>query len=61
MGHASEKITVDVYGDQENIICDAIPELEKFIAELLLGDTEEEWKTEEVVFDQRIIDYLLPD
>lgn len=46
---------------KESIIYDFILELEKIITEVLLKDTEEEWKTEEVVFDQRIIDYLLPD
>ena len=52
---------VGIYGKKESIIYDFILELEKIITEVLLKDTEEEWKTEEVVFDQRIIDYLLPD
>ncbi len=31
MGHASDIITVDVYGDNDEIIADCVDELEKFI------------------------------
>lgn len=60
MGHSTEKMTVDVYGDKINIICDPIPELEEFITKILPKNEEDKWKTEEVIIDQRIIDYLLP-
>ena len=35
MGHSKEIITVDVYGDNSNLIAEPIPELEKFIEEVL--------------------------
>ena len=46
MGHAKEIITMDVYGDNQEIIEDCIPELSEFLDEVLsdkdaaLGDTE---------------------
>lgn len=35
MGHSKEIITVDVYGDNSNLIAEPIPELEKFMEEVL--------------------------
>ncbi len=35
MGHAKEIITVDVYGDNKNIIEDAVPEISDYIEEVL--------------------------
>lgn len=35
MGHAKERITVDVYGDNNEIIADCLEELEPFIEEIL--------------------------
>jgi len=35
MGHASEIITVDVYGDKEEIILTGVKEIEEFINHLL--------------------------
>lgn len=35
MGHAKEIITMDIYGDNKNIIAEEIPELEEFIEEVL--------------------------
>lgn len=37
MGHAKEIITMDVYGDNNSIIADGIPEIEEFIQEILTG------------------------
>lgn len=38
MGHAKEIITVDVYGDNQGIIVDGVPELEAFIKEVIPGE-----------------------
>jgi hypothetical protein len=35
MGHSKEIITVDVYGDQQEIISDGVPEIEAFMKEVL--------------------------
>ena len=35
MGHSKEIITVDVYGDNREIIAEKIPELEEFIQEVI--------------------------
>lgn len=35
MGHAKEIITIDVYGDNKEIAADRIPELEKFISDVV--------------------------
>lgn len=35
MGHAKEIITIDTYGDNKNIIADGIPEIEKYMNEVL--------------------------
>lgn len=35
MGHAKEIITMDVYGDNRNIIADGVPEIETFMKEVL--------------------------
>ena len=34
MGHSKEIITVDIYGDNREIIAEKIPELEEFIREV---------------------------
>ncbi len=39
MGHAKEIITMDVYGDNRNIIADCIDELQPFIDEVIPEDT----------------------
>lgn len=41
MGHAKEIITIDTYGDNKNIIADGIPEIEKYMNEVL-PDPEQE-------------------
>ena len=40
MGHAKEIISVDVYGDNANIIPDEIPELLQYMDEVLPKETE---------------------
>lgn len=42
MGHAKEIISVDVYGDNANIIPDEIPELNEFMDEVLPREREED-------------------
>ena len=39
MGHAKEIITVDVYGDNRNIIADCVDELQPFIDDVIPDDT----------------------
>ena len=41
MGHAKELITVDVYGDNQNIISEEIPELTSYIDDVLPKKTDE--------------------
>ncbi len=38
MGHSKEMITMDVYGDNQNIIDDEIPELASYINEVMPGN-----------------------
>lgn len=35
MGHAKEIITMNVYGDNQNIIADGVPEIEAYMKEVL--------------------------
>lgn len=35
MGHAKEFITLDVYGDNKNIIADGVPKIEAYMEEVL--------------------------
>jgi len=42
MGHASEIITIDVYGDKRQIIADCVEELQPFIDEVLPADEMED-------------------
>lgn len=41
MGHAKELITMDVYGDNRDIIADCVDELQPFINEVLPDPDEE--------------------
>ncbi len=45
MGHASEIISVDVYGDNKNIIPDEIPELLKYMDEVLPKEENDEYNS----------------
>lgn len=49
MGHAKELITMDVYGDNREIIADCVDELEPYIDEVLPNEeAEEELDTEKM-------------
>lgn len=55
MGHAKEIITIDVYGDNKEIIADCLEELEPFIEEIL--PQEEEFNLYEIdCMDKFILD-----
>ena len=41
LGHAKEIITVDVYGDNKNIMDERIPELEAYMEDVMPKDKEE--------------------
>lgn len=61
MGHAKEIITMDVYGDNVNIIPKDIPELRSYMEEVL-PEREEADNTEDNIKDTMIdLDGLLPD
>ena len=60
MGHASEIITVDVYGDKKNIICESLPSLDAYIEEVIPKDVETNLEKIDVKIDQRTIDEMLP-
>lgn len=50
MGHAKEIITIDVYGDKQEIIEDCLKALEPFIDEVIPEEEEE--------FDLSVMDYM---
>lgn len=50
MGHAKEIITIDVYGDKQEIIEDCLEALEPFIDEVLPEEDEE--------FNLSVMDYM---
>ena len=54
MGHAKEFITLDVYGDNKNIIADGVPEIEAYMEEVLPKAE----KTE--LFEKELLD-IVPD
>lgn len=54
MGHAKERITMDVYGDNANIIPEEIPELLSYMEEVMpekSGNTCSESETLKVMID----------
>ena len=54
MGHAKEIITIDVYGDNQGIIADCVPEIADFMEEVMPGpETDDEFKEEllDIVID----------
>ena len=53
LGHASEVITIDVYGENRNIIADGIPEIEEYMREVL-PDLEQE-----KLFQQELLDIVV--
>lgn len=60
MGHSKELITVDIYGDNSNIIPEEIPELVSYMADVM-PDKKEEQDLKSCVLDARIeIEQYLP-
>lgn len=53
MGHAKEIITIDTYGDNKNIIADGIPEIEKYMNEVLLNPEQE------ILFQQELLEIVV--
>lgn len=54
MGHAKEIITMDIYGDNKNIISDGVPEIEAYMKDVLPDlEAEKQFKEEllEIVMD----------
>ena len=54
IGHAKEIITIDVYGDNQGIIADCVPEIADFMEEVMPGtETDDEFKEEllDIVID----------
>ena len=60
MGHASEIITADVYGDKKNIVCESLPSLEAYIEEVVPKDVVTNLEKIDVKIDQKTINELLP-
>ena len=59
MGHSKEIITVDIYGDQQEIISDGVPEIEAFMKEVLPeGQRKSDNENVDVVID--ISQYIDP-
>ena len=60
MGHAKELITMDVYGDNANIIPEEIPELLSYMEEVMLDKSRDDG-TESTMQDIMIdVDRYLP-
>ena len=60
MGHASEIITVDVYGDNKNIVCESLPLLDAYIDEVIPKEEVTNLEKIDVKIDQNTINELLP-
>lgn len=58
MGHAKEIITIDVYGDNQELIADCLEELEPFIQEVLPKE-EENFDLTEMNYMDRVAEELL--
>ena len=60
MGHAKEIITLDVYGDNREIIADCVDEIKAFIDEVLpTEDLDREVQTENIDVVISAEDYLI--
>ncbi|MCD8133356.1 MAG: site-specific integrase [Clostridiales bacterium] len=60
MGHAKEIITMDVYGDNANIIPEEIPELLEYMDEVMPGRADSDRKEEEIEDIMIDMDGFLP-
>ena len=60
MGHAKEIITLDVYGDNREIIADCVDEIQPFIDEVLpTEDLDSELQTENIEVVVPADEYLI--
>ena len=59
MGHATDIITVDVYGDNEEIISDCSDELNSFIEEVRPNNDEKNGDNSDVLICDQILDELI--
>ena len=54
MGHSKEIVSINVYGDNRNIIADGVPEIEAYIVEVLPNEDDKE------VFNNELLE-VVPD
>ncbi len=60
MGHASDIITVDVYGDNKNLVCESLPSLEIYVEEVILKELVTNFETKDIKIDQTTIEKIQP-
>ena len=58
MGHAKEIITMDVYGDNRNLIAMSIPELEAFVDEVIPAEKIVRFREELLAIEIDVSEYL---
>ena len=59
MGHAKEIITMDTYGDNQNIIADGVPEMEVYMKEVLPDpEAEKRFRQELLEIVPDVLDFL---
>ena len=58
MGHATDIITIDVYGDNEEIIADCVDELSSFIEEVRPNNADENGDNSDILVCDQILDEL---
>ena len=58
MGHAKELVTMDVYGDNQQIIEDVMPEIQDYLQGLLPKEEEEQSGVELTDIEIDVSDYL---
>lgn len=60
MGHASDIITVDVYGGNKNLVCESLPSLEIYVEEVILKELVTNFETKDIKIDQTTIEKIQP-
>ena len=59
MGHVTELITLDIYGDNQEIIADCVDEIQPFIDEVLpVKETDEQMEQELLEISIPVEEYL---
>lgn len=59
MGHTKEIITMDTYGDNQNIIADGVPEMEAYMKEVLPDpEAEKRFRQELLEIVPNVSEYL---